>query len=255
MEGHSKHISSSSTSSGIEISSPATLATLPPSPALGPLDGVQSVTRKRTSWAGSDDPLRIHVPDPLSLNDDPFASPSLVESAGFTTSGRPRFDDNGTYLTAQSGPSSTSLIPPTFFDDEDELQLTANMAPQGRSSGWSEHDPERTSVSPRKRVNRYSTGPSPLSKTGSRLRNVSRNLRTMSLRVVNLAGMGLDDHIRLADGPPEKSKTSDPGSDDEETEQDLPDLRKSLPIRGRSLGFLSTSNKLRLAMYRFLLHS
>lgn len=77
----------------------------------------------------------------------------------------------------------------------------------------------------------------------------------MSLRVVNLAGMGLDDHIRLADGGKDKLKTSDVGSDDEEQEHDLPDLRKSMPIRGRSLGFLGTNNKLRLAMYRFLLYT
>lgn len=273
MEGHNKTISSGSTSSGIEINSPSNLATTPNSPALGPLDGSSRVTRRRTSWAGSDDPLRIHVPhpdDPLTsfnLNDDPFNSPSPEDSAddvNFTASGRPR-EDTGTYLTAQSGPSSTSLIPPTFFDGEDEeeeqVHLTGNLAPPS-GSGWSLHenaDPERTSAStPRsakKRMSRYNPAPSPLSKTGNTLRTVSRSLRTMSLRVVNLAGMGLDDHIRLADGAGDKLKSSDVESDDDEQEHDLPDLRKSMPIRGRSLGFLSTTNPLRLAMYQFLLYT
>ena len=33
----------------------------------------------------------------------------------------------------------------------------------------------------------------------------------------------------------------------------LPDLRKSLPIRGRALGFMGPTNPTRLFMYRFLL--
>ena len=52
----------------------------------------------------------------------------------------------------------------------------------------------------------------------------------MFLRIVNLAGLGLDDHIRLVSGACEKSKTNDPGSDDEEHEHDLPDLRKTCLI-------------------------
>ena len=76
----------------------------------------------------------------------------------------------------------------------------------------------------------------------------------MSVRVVNLAGRGLDDHIRL-DGvddeiPPKRKGDNDPKEPEYSA---LPDLRKSLPIRGHTLGFMGPTNSIRLLMYRFLL--
>ena len=45
--------------------------------------------------------------------------------------------------------------------------------------------------------------------------------------------------------------------EDEVPEEDeaLPDLSKTLPIRGRTLGWLGPRSQLRLAMYKFLTYS
>ena len=165
----------------------------------------------------------------------------------------------GAYLTTQAGPSSASLIPTLPEDDDDETHLTANMAHQG-PPGWSVHDIKDlecsigTSPKSRRKSNRYSNSPSPLKKTGTTLQSVSRSLRRMSLRVVNLAGRGLDDHVRLDDVDDEMSPRRKGDDDSEEPEYSaLPDLRKSLPIRGRTLSFLGPTSPVRLFMYRFLL--
>jgi len=76
----------------------------------------------------------------------------------------------------------------------------------------------------------------------------------MSVRVVNLSGRGLDDHVRLDDADEEVSPGRKGDGDSEELDYPaLPDLRKSLPIRGRALGFMGPTNTIRLFMYRFLL--
>ena len=68
-----------------------------------------------------------------------------------------------------------------------------------------------------------------------------------------MTGMGLDEHIRLADVSDEKL-AEDEAEEEELDEEDegLPDLSKTLPIRGRTLGFMGPNNRLRLALYRFL---
>lgn len=103
---------------------------------------------------------------------------------------------------------------------------------------------------------RYSTSPSPLRKTGNRLATLSRNIRRASVRVVNMAGIGVDEHVRLGDTEDEKQQARD-DEEDEEKEPDedaILDLSRALPIRGRTLGFMGPTNKLRLAMYRFLIY-
>ena len=85
------------------------------------------------------------------------------------------------------------------------------------------------------------------------LMSVSRNLRRASLRVVNFGGAGLDDHVRLGDVDEPTEKRED---DDDVVEEDeaLPDLSKTLPIRGRTLGCLGPRSRVRLAMYKFLVY-
>jgi hypothetical protein len=83
---------------------------------------------------------------------------------------------------------------------------------------------------------RYSTSPSPLKKTGTAIKHVSQNLRRASVRVVNMASIGLE---RLPD-------------DKKDEDDHLPDLAQTLPIRGRTLGFLGPTSKLRLACFNFL---
>jgi hypothetical protein len=173
---------------------------------------------------------------------------------------RPR--DGNNYLTTQPGPSSASLISPTDFDDDENLRLTNGKHVQ-HGFGWREHNHENPETIPtpriRKRLSKYTSTHSPLNKTGNTLRSVSRNIKRMSIRVVNLAGLGLDEHIRLADEGDEKYSTHrmDGGAaegDYEHEHEGLPDLRKSLLIRGRSLGFMGPTNRFRLAMYHFLLY-
>lgn len=261
MDQPRRHLQSTSSSSAVDLTgTPAGLAaSLPPSPSLSPKDGPESVARRRPSWSAP----RVSFPRPtiqintrtFSVDDDPFVSP--VVSPDDDTP--PRSRAGSAYLTTQAGPSSASLIPTYLEDEDDETHLTANMSHR-RPPGWSIHDikdPERSvgaSPKSRRKSNRYSTSPSPLKKTGTTLQSVSRSLRHMSIRVVNLAGRGLDDHIRLDDVDKEMSPKRKGNNDSEEPEHSaLPDLRKSLPIRGRALGFMGPTNSIRLFMYRLLL--
>ena len=83
---------------------------------------------------------------------------------------------------------------------------------------------------------------------------LSRNIRRVSLRVVNMAGMGIEEHVRLADVEDEKVATDDEEEESLDDEETLPDLSKTLPIRGRTLGFMGPTSKVRLAMFRFLVY-
>lgn len=127
--------------------------------------------------------------------------------------------------------------------EDDEAHLTGNMS----RSGSDYDDPERSpATSNRRRTIRYSTSPSPLKKTGTAIKSVSNNLRRVSLRVVNLAGSGLDNRVRL---PEDEARKRPP----EEEDQVVVDNDPS-PIRGRTLGFLGPHNPLRLALYKFLIY-
>ena len=260
MDQPRRHPHSTSVSSAVDLTgTPAGLAaSLPPSPSLSPKDGPDSVTRRRPSWSAPIPRLNVQVNTrAFSVDDDPFISP--VVSPDDDTP--PRSWAGSAYLTTQAGPSSASLIPTLPEDEGDDAHLTANVSHHG-SPGWSAHDvgdPERSiSASPksRRKSNRYSASPSPLKKTGTTLQSVSRSLRHMSVRVVNIAGRNLDDHVRLDDVDDERSPKRGSDDDSEEPEYSaLPDLRKSLPIRGRALGCMYPTNPIRLFMYRFLLFS
>ena len=258
MDQPRRRLQSTSSSSAVDLTgTPAGLAvSLPPSPSLSPKDG--SVARRRPSWSAP----RVSFPHPteqmntrtFSIDDDPFASPVSPDDDT-----PPRSRAGSAYLTNQAGPSSASLIPMVQEDEDDETHLTPN-ATHRYPPGWSIYDvedPEHSiSASPksRRKSNRYSSSPSPLRKTGTTLQSVSRSLRHMSIRVVNLAGRGLDDHVRLDDEDeeisPKRKGDDDPGEPEDPA---LPDLRKSLPIRGRTLHFMGPSNRIRLFMYRLLL--
>jgi voltage-dependent calcium channel len=260
MDQPRRHLQSTSTSSAVDLTGTLAglAASLPPSPSLSPKDRPGSVTRRRPSWSAP----KASLPHPtvqintrsFSVDDDPFASPVSPDDDT-----PPRSRIGSSYLTTQSGPSSASLIPTFQEDEDDDVHLTVNPSHQ-YPPGWSVHDlhdPESPiSPSPKSRLksNRYSTSPSPLKKTGTTLQSVSRSLRHMSLRVVNLAGRGLDDHVRLDDLDDEIFTKQESDDNSEELESPaLPDLRKSLPIRGYALGFMGPTNPVRLFMYRLLL--
>ncbi|KAF7794178.1 hypothetical protein EIP86_005309 [Pleurotus ostreatoroseus] len=199
-------------------------------------------------------PQRTGQASGWTMHEDPFYSPPEQDSP-------PLVHEFGSYSTSQPGPSSASLISSTYrgnepdgYREDDEAALTRNMSRGGIDM---DSDPERsvaTTASARsRRTVRYSTSPSPLRKTGNRLLSLSRNIRRVSIRVVNMAGMGIDEHVRLADVEDEKLEDEDE-EDEEEQEEALPDLSKTLPIRGRTLGILGPTSKIRLAMYHFLVY-
>ncbi|KAF8882238.1 Ion transport protein-domain-containing protein [Infundibulicybe gibba] len=166
-------------------------------------------------------------------------------------------------ITRESGPSTVSLIAePRDFDmdgqmEDDEARLTSNMSHQGGTGAdWDEgysEDPERSAGgTPRRRTLRYSVTPSPLKKTGTAIKTVSKNIRRVSLRVVNLAGAGLENQLRLADDEHGDARSRTAVKDGNAGAEPLSDLHKALPIRGRTLGCLGPESGLRLALYRFL---
>ncbi|OCH86932.1 hypothetical protein OBBRIDRAFT_890152 [Obba rivulosa] len=267
----------------------------PTSPSLVPSESRGSFSRRR-SWGrveAGQDPLRLRIDlaDTVQASpsvpkqgetswdpsDDPFSSP-VDEDSPYThepplRTSLPYHGVGSTYSTTQPGQSTASLISSeyrTFGErmeghrEDDEAGLTSNMSRPGTSQGWSHHsdmDPERSGATPRSRRKslRYSMSPSPLKKTSTTLKTVSHNLRRASIRVVNLAGFGLDDHVRLDDvNEPVRSTEKDADEDDEDEdkagEDALPDLSKALPIRGRTLACLGPSSRVRLAMYQFLVY-
>ncbi|CAA7264458.1 unnamed protein product [Cyclocybe aegerita] len=203
----------------------------------------------------------------MTSQEDPFHD---EQSRGYTytiTSARgygPRTGldafDTDVYSNAQAGPSMASLMDQHrgHFEHEiedghredDEAHLTANMSRSGMSDEDAMADPEHdggTTPRSRRKTLRYSVSPSPLKKTESAMKSVSKNLRRMSLRVVNLANTGLEGQLRLGDGQDKKV-------DDDDDGPPAPDLKRVLPIRGRTLGFLGPDSQIRLTLFRFLVH-
>ncbi|KXN82493.1 Calcium-channel protein cch1 [Leucoagaricus sp. SymC.cos] len=254
-----------SSSSAVDLS--GTGLSAPPSPALEPSESRVSLSRRR-SWSHrlvepGQDPLRLNLApdtsqavqsDPIKYpNEDPFLDSPTEDRA---SKGYPYTADvvgyNGRiYGSSQAEYSTASLIVPDRFQnghrEDDEAVLTRNMSRNGQEEVWADGDPEQSFGSARRRTLRYSASPSPLKKTGSVIRNVSQNIRRVSLRVVNLAGSGLENQLRLGDGDDGPAKVDD-------EEEDLPDLSKVIPIRGRTLGFLGADSKLRLGLYSMLVY-
>ncbi|KAJ7726287.1 Ion transport protein-domain-containing protein [Mycena maculata] len=178
---------------------------IPASPSRSRLE--PSPTRKRNSWGQENSD-----PDPFYSPHDPW---SQAQSPRY---GTPPADDASSSL---AGPSSVSSL----YGDDDEARLTTREEEPGAA---------------RRRTLRYSTSPSPLKKTGTAIKHVSQNLRRASIRVVNMASVGLE---RLPDD-----------KQDMDEDDTLPDLAQTLPIRGRTLGFMGPTNRVRLACFNFLVY-
>ncbi|KAJ4481205.1 Ion transport protein-domain-containing protein [Lentinula aciculospora] len=270
MDSQDKYLRRSSSSSAIDLTrTPAGIASsAPPSPSLEPSN---SNSRRRTSWGRVDagqDPLQLDslpgasITPYYTINDDPFDSPTddrsfpRVPFANTTQyEAQPEEDYTISYYTnAHAGPSTTSLLDMDGTREDDQARLTTNMS-RNPTERWreeyGERDMERTAgtLSPRakRRTVRYSASPSPLKKTGSALKTVSKSLRRASLRVVNLGNNALENQVRLPDDESEKQEET---ADDEP----LPDLSARLPIRGRTLCLLGPRNKLRLWLYNWLIY-
>lgn len=260
-----------------------------------------SVSRRRLSWGRMERQNVEAFSDPLRLNwgettrvrqgdenaivdDDPFElDPPMTDDFIPSRSPRERYPMtriNGPSISSQASlvPSfrTTSTTSADFNDldiDDDEARLTSfasTSAGQERSrsmhldpSTASGVDIERTpdSRASKRRSARYSLTPSP----ASRLRSMTHTLRRVSVRVVNLAGRGLEDKvqpIRLPDdhderGPvPEQMKRDERAKvEDEEEEEELPDMEARMPLRGRTLGLFDSSSSIRLTTYRFLTYT
>jgi voltage-dependent calcium channel len=287
MDHHQHSLSGESSSSAIDLTgTTAGLgSSVPSSPALIPADSRGSFARRRLSRGRietTEDPLRFDPVNPhprttspqrtvtqpgWSMHEDPFFSPTDEDAPSFTHNYGYRSANGGTYITSQPGPSSASLIStnyrtsdPDIQREDDEAHLTSNMSRIGTGNDWEEGeniDPEHSSATARRRRTlRYSGTPSPLRKTGNRLMTISRNLRRASLRVVNMAGAGIDEHIRLADVDDEKYVGDENEYEDGKFYDalELEDLSKVIPIRGRTLGFMGPKSRIRLALFRFLVY-
>ena len=157
--------------------------------------------------------------------------------------------------------------------EDDEAHLTSNMSRTGTDTLLLEDDISSTGPKTpdynidaeieggstprtRRRTVRYSLTPSPLKKTETAIKSVSKNLKKISLRVVNLANTELEGHLRLGDAN-EDGGNKRLASDDEEDSDEgppPPELKKVFPIRGRALGFLGPESNIRLALFNFLVH-
>jgi hypothetical protein len=279
------HSTQSSSSSAIDL--PGLANSTPPSPTLRPLDSERSFARRRTSWTHLDagqDPLRLILPTmeagPSATrrsfipDEDPFHFP---DDHFLPTNGRNSIYNDVSYTSAQNDPSSSSLISTADSDrdwskDEDQIRLTRSNSPWQASADAlctsandMSIDSERTGGATsrtKRRTLRYDTSTSPLKRTGSALRVISKHFRRASLRVVNLAGHGLDNSIRLSDedhdndeyAPAQGQEVKEP-FEEQWTEDQVFVTRKLSPLRGRTLGFLGSSSTFRLRLYHLLSHS
>ena len=214
-----------------------------------------------------DDPFIVrHDHDPISDPYHPQVTTTVYDAEPFT------------YANHQQGrASTTSLISsrrassPSTYTLDDEAHLTANinghkMTDEGDWRTDSEHLADAATPRSRRRTMRYSTNLSPIERSGSALKRISRSLRRVSWRVVNFAGAGLDDHVLLSghdddddDGRPPDGQGRPPTCDDDDDDEvdrsvePFTDLGKILPVRGRTLGLFGPTSRVRRAMYDFLI--
>lgn len=256
--------SSNSSSSAVDLSGTGLGATAPPSPSsrLSDNDG-GAYTRRRLSWSaaeGGRDPPRLDLPVASEPGPSNLAVP--VEDPFFSFVDRPSRQNSSLFSTTHPDASSASLLSASDSDvdtlqDDAEAHLTrkAQLKMHGRRhwSGDLSVDSERfAGVASRPR--RQYTIHSPLQRTKTNIKNA---FHRASVRVANVRGHRPS--IRLQ----EDSEDSDSDSildDAEEAERrDAGEratyrARSFKPLRGWALGFLGSTNPLRLRLYNVLIH-
>jgi len=229
--------SASSTSSALDLSgTPAGIASsAPPSPALD-TTGLSTRESRRRSW-GKQDSEAVENPSQ-------FQQGSSKQPAIYNVSQDDPFVDITPYRYASTSTASSSQHRSTvslISDEDDEAHLTHSDAEGNLTSSNS---------SKRKRTVRYDVSPSPLKRTGTAIKSMGSNLRRVSLRVVNLAGSGLEDQIRLPD--------DEHSINDQNPQYKPPEVvtvpPNSGPLRGRSLGYFSNKSTLRNFFYNLMTH-
>lgn len=233
--------------------SPAIVASssLPGSPS-------QAGLSRRLSWSRSDS-VDLQGPPRMAQADEHTYPPNLNHPGDFDNP----FEDGeeereranrATYNLQQ--PSQTSLVADFHNSSalaDDEQRLTSSAQPfWGAGDATFDEDEERRAGNAIKgRRQRYGGAPSRSTTLGgSALRAVSRNLRRVSIRVVDLASSSSRDQGVKLDGI---------GDDDQEEEKPSMTLEEPLPetlpskLRGNSLGLFGTRSRVRNAMYSLLL--
>ena len=274
-----QHSTHSSTSSAIELAL-GSAGIGPGSPSLAPsADGRNSFTRRRLSWGRVDsgqDPLRpdpdlfaMNDPGPSSrpslssqvspayaVDDDPFVSHTQMDSFRVSTA----TSDYGVYTNhPRAGTSTASLISSrrqsstSTFDDS--VHLTANITSEPTDGGnWRTDSEHIAAATPRTRRRTQRSELTPLSRSGTTIKSISQGLRRISVRVVNFAGSSLEDEDRVRLGSDDGEERVAEGDDEGvvKVDESLPDP-SSLPLRGRTLVFFGPTNRVRVAMYEFLI--
>jgi hypothetical protein len=282
MDG-AQHCTHRSTSSAIEFVTSAGIGQS--SPALVPSgDGRNSLARRRLSWGrveSGQDPLRLHEdlfsmndPGPSSrpslsfqppasytIDDDPISPTQLdtfrastatsvsdysVEPYAYTN--HSRASASTTSLMSNHRESSTST-----FDDS--AHLIANMSSEQPYAGtWLTDSEDTAAATPRtrRRTQRYSAELTPLSHSGTAIKSISQGLRRVSIRVVNFASSSPEGGNRVRLGS--DGRVEGDNDEEEKVSEPLPEsLSNMYPLRGRTLGFFGPTNRVRLAMYSFLI--
>jgi hypothetical protein len=183
--------------------------------------------------------------DPLNSYDNTYAPPR-TNSPEFDLP----FEDRRVrepYNFQQPSQSSLADFPDQtgeIADDEQHLTSAAHLPWRGED-GYDEEQSAGRQVKGRRE--RY-VGTSPLRSTmgGNALRAMSRNIRRVSVRVVDLASTGAKDQaVKLED-------TQEPRVASRTHDEPLPNL-SGTQLRGTTLGFFGPHSRVRYAMFKFLL--
>jgi hypothetical protein len=214
-----------------------------------------------------DDPFVTHHYGTISNPFRPQAAAVDYDAEPFAYANNPHARASTASLISSRRASSVST-----YTHDDSTHLTSNLRPHHKvtdeGGDWrtdSEHLADAaTPRSRRRRTQRYSANLSPIERSGSVIKRISRSLRRVSWRVVNFAGAGLEDRILLSGGDDDSPPDSGQGrpiardDDDDDDEVDRPvesyaDLGKILPVRGRTLGLFGPTSRIRRAMYDVLI--
>ena len=230
------------------------------------------------------------VPTVFALDDDPFVPHHSIPHADLDDPFRPsitsNYDDPDPFAYSNPGAraSSTSLIPssqrntsPTL-DDSAHLTATLSTTNIKMEAATTDNDHvhddwqtdseqlmfgDATPPTRRRLQQRYSANlsPSPMQRSSTAIKRLSQGLRRVSWRVVNFAGAGLDDHIRLPDGGDQVDATDDgrrrPSADNDEDDRSVQPFadsdRKVFSLHGWTLCLFGWTSCVQLAMYDFLM--
>lgn len=213
-----------------------------------------SGAKRRNSWNKSRESISEDIrpsfamPPIATTSDDPrvgsapgSAASSVLQYQQPYPPGQPPRPRN---LSTNSLDSNASAA---LTEGEDRIHLTSAAA--GFSNPHGNADENQVEQG-RRRVQRPQGHYGERGRTIGTLKTMSRNIRRASMRVVNLAGVTLEDRpIRLEDESPDQIKRNAPlpGQDEE-----MPELSRER-LRGRTLGIFGPQSGIRRAMLSVLL--